>query len=108
MAPCSKSRTFHDVLPLMEGVDWGLSLDQLYDGLAYLGEEHEKVIEIYNARVAGLFGRDTSTSYFGCTNLYFEIDREDGLRRKGPSKERGPSRPWAWGCSWTPTAYRSA
>ena len=38
VAPCSKSRTFHDVLPLMEGMDWGFSLDQLYDGLAYLGE----------------------------------------------------------------------
>lgn len=90
VAPCSKSRTFHDVLPLMEGVDARLSLDQLYDGLAYLGEEHEKVIEIYNDRVSRLFGRDTSASYFDCTNFYFEIDREDGLRRKGPSKERRP------------------
>ena len=90
MAPCSKSRTFHDVLPLMEGVGARFSLDQLYDGLAYLGEEHEKVVEIYNARVAGLFPRDTSRSYFDCTNFYFEIDREDDLRRKGPSKEGRP------------------
>ena len=90
VAPCSKSRTFHDVLPLMEGVGRGFSLDQLYDGLAYLGEEHEKVIEIYNARVAEAFGRDTSKSYFDCTNFYFEIDREDDLRRKGPSKEHRP------------------
>jgi hypothetical protein len=83
VAPCSKSRTFHDVLPLMEGVAADFSLDQLYDGLAYLGEEHEKVVEIYNARVAELFPRDTSRSYFDCTNFYFEIDREDDLRRKG-------------------------
>jgi hypothetical protein len=90
VAPCSKSRTFHDVLPLMEGVAADFSLDQLYDGLAYLGEEHEKVVEIYNARVAELFPRDTSRSYFDCTNFYFEIDREDDLRRKGPSKEHRP------------------
>ena len=90
VAPCSKSRTFHDVLPLMEGVPAGFSLDQLYDGLAYLGEEHEKVQEIYNSRVAQLFPRDTSRSYFDCTNFYFEIDREDDLRRKGPSKEHRP------------------
>lgn len=90
VAPRSKSRTFHDVLPLMEGVGARFSLDQLYDGLAYLGEEHEKVVEIYNDRVARLFGRDTSASYFDCTNFYFEIDREDGLRRKGPSKEHRP------------------
>ncbi len=90
VAPCSKFRTFHDVLPLMEGVPAGFSLDQLYDGLAYLGEEHEKVVEIYNARVAGLFPRDTSRSYFDCTNFYFETGREDELRRKGPSKEHRP------------------
>ena len=90
VAPRSKSRTFHDVLPLMEGVGRGFSLDQLYDGLAYLGEEREKVVEIYNARVADLFPRDTSVSYFDCTNFYFEIDREDDLRRKGPSKEHRP------------------
>ena len=90
VAPCSKSRTFHDVLPLMEGVPAGFSLDQLYDGLAFLGEEHEKVVEIYNARVAALFPRDTSKSYFDCTNFYFETGREDDLRRKGPSKEHRP------------------
>ena len=90
VAPCSKSRTFHDVLPLMEGLRLGFSLDQLYEGLAYLGDEYEKVIEIYNARVAELFPRDTSVSYFDCTNFYFEIDREDALRRKGPSKEHRP------------------
>jgi hypothetical protein len=38
VAPCSKSGTFHDVLPLMEGLEAGFSLDQLYDGLSYLGE----------------------------------------------------------------------
>ncbi|MDO4539217.1 MAG: IS1634 family transposase [Coriobacteriales bacterium] len=90
VAPCSKSRTFHDVLPLMEGVDARFSPGQLYDGLAWLGEEYEKVVEIYNARVAEAFGRDTSATYFDCTNFYFEIDREDDLRRKGPSKEHRP------------------
>jgi hypothetical protein len=90
VAPCSKSRTFHDVLPLMEGVDARFSLDQLYDGLAFLGSECEKVVEIYNDRVARAFGRDTSSTYFDCTNFYFEIDREDDLRRKGPSKEHRP------------------
>ncbi len=30
---------------------------------------------------------DTSHSYFDCTNFYFEIDKEDYFRLKGPSKE---------------------
>ena len=29
----------------------------------------------------------TSNTYFDCTNFYFEIDREDDFRKKGPSKE---------------------
>ena len=90
VAPRSKSGTFHDVLPLMEGVSARFSLDQLYDGLAYLGEEYEKVVEIYNDRASRLFPRDTSASYFDCTNFYFEIGREDDFRRKGPSKEHRP------------------
>ena len=85
-APCSKLRTFHDVLPLL-AEPCAFSLDQLYDGLAFLGDEYEKVVEIYNDRLAALYARETSTLYFDCTNFYFEIDREDDLRRKGPSKE---------------------
>lgn len=87
VAPCPKSRTFHDVLPLL-GEEPSFSLGQLYDGISYLGHEHGKVVEAANARVGELFGRDTSRSYFDCTNFYFETGREDGLRRKGPSKER--------------------
>jgi len=30
---------------------------------------------------------DVSKTYFDCTNFYFEIDREDDFRIKGPSKE---------------------
>lgn len=86
VAPCSKSKTFHDVLPRLVG-STVFSLDQLYDGLAFLGREYEKVVEIYNHRIDRLYGRDTRSVYFDCTNFYFEIDREDDLRRKGPSKE---------------------
>lgn len=87
VAPCSKRKTFHDVLPRLAGAAGGYSLDQLYDGLAFLGSEYEKVVEVYGRCRSRRFGGDTSTTYFDCTNFYFEIDREDGLRRKGPSKE---------------------
>jgi transposase len=45
------------------------------------------VIEIYNHQIHQKYKFDTSHTYFDCTNFYFEIDREDGFRRKGPSKE---------------------
>ena len=34
-----------------------------------------------------MYSFNTSHTYFDCTNFYFEIDREDDFRRKGPSKE---------------------
>ncbi len=84
--PCSKLKTFEDVIPrLFDSYDF--SLNQLYDGLEYIGQEYEKIIEIYNHQIHSLYHFDTSHTYFDCTNFYFEIDREDDLRRKGPSKE---------------------
>jgi transposase len=44
-------------------------------------------MEIYNHQVNQKYKFDTSHTYFDCTNFYFEIDREDAFRRKGPSKE---------------------
>ena len=84
--PCSKYRTFHEVLPsLYSPVHY--SYDQLLDGLAFLGNDYEKFIEIFTVQTDRLFKLDTSRTYFDCTNFYFEIDREDDFRKKGPSKE---------------------
>lgn len=84
--PCSKYRTFHEVLPeLYESVNY--SYDQLMDGLSFLGNDYEKFIEIFTVQTNKIYGLDVSKSYFDCTNFYFEIDREDDFRRKGPSKE---------------------
>ena len=84
--PCSKSKTYDEVLPkLFENSDF--SLDQLYSGLEYIGSEYEKIIEIYNHQINQKYKFDTFNSYFDCTNFYFEIDKEDDFRKKGPSKE---------------------
>ena len=84
--PCSKYRTFHEVLPeLYESVNY--SYDQLMDGLSFIGNDYEKFIEIFTVQTNKIYGLDVSKSYFDCTNFYFEIDREDDFRRKGPSKE---------------------
>lgn len=84
--PCSKIKTFEEVIPKLM-VDCDFSLNQLYSGLEYIGLEYEKIIEIYNHQIQQLYPFDTSKSYFDCTNFYFEIDREDDFRKKGPSKE---------------------
>ena len=84
--PCSKSKTFTEVIPRLFD-HYNFSLSQIYSGLEYIGSEYEKIIEIYNHQIHQKYPFDTSHAYFDCTNFYFEIDKEDDLRRKGPSKE---------------------
>jgi transposase len=84
--PCSKSRTFHEVLPsLFRPYDF--SYDQLLDGISFLGKNYEKFVELFTAQVQSVYGVDTTKTYFDCTNFFFEIDREDDFRKNGPSKE---------------------
>lgn len=86
ICPASKHKTFETVIPrLCESDDF--SLAQIYSGLEYVGSEYEKIIEIYNHQVSSKYKVDTAHTYFDCTNFYFEIDKEDDFRRKGPSKE---------------------
>ena len=88
--PCSKLRTFSEVIPyLYEG--YGFSLDQIYDGLNYIGSEYGKFIEVINYAIGKKFQRNTKHSLFDCTNYYFEIDFEKDDKQKGPSKENRPN-----------------
>lgn len=84
--PCSKLRTFHDVIPSLY-CNRSYSYDQMMDGLAFFGLNYEKFVELFTSQTNIFFGIDTKKTYFDCTNFYFEIDREDDFRRKGPSKE---------------------
>lgn len=84
--PCSKRKTFHDVIPeLFDSYDF--SYDQLRSALAFMGENYHRFVELFTAKTMETYGLSTDNTYFDCTNFYFEIDREDDLRRKGPSKE---------------------
>lgn len=84
--PCSKYRTYNEVIPnLRDGIHY--SYDQLLDGLEFIGNDYQKFIEIFNEQMNSIYHIDSSKTYFDCTNFYFEIDREDDFRRKGPSKE---------------------
>ena len=84
--PCSKHKTIHEVLPqLKDRIHF--SYDQLLDGLDFLGNDYNKFIELFNEQLKNVYAINASTTYFDCTNFYFEIDREDDFRRKGPSKE---------------------
>ena len=84
--PCSKYKTYFDVIPYLEK-KYSFSYDQLLEGLAYFGENYERIVEIFTKMIKEKYKLDTSVTYFDCTNFYFEIDFEDEYRKKGPSKE---------------------
>ena len=84
--PCSKYRTFMEVLPSLYE-EHNFSYDQLREGLSFFGNDYEKIVELFNMQISEVYPFITSTTYFDCTNFYFEIDREDDFRKKGPSKE---------------------
>ena len=77
--PCSKYKTFHEVLPtLYDTVSY--SYDQLLNGLSFLGNDYEKFVELFTVQTNQYFGMDTSHTYFDCTNFYFEISEGRKLR----------------------------
>lgn len=86
LKPCSKYKTYFEVIPYLEK-EYSFSYDQLLEGLAYFGDNYEKLVEIFTKLIKEKYGINTSSTYFDCTNFYFEIDTEDEDRKKGPSKE---------------------
>ena len=86
LKPCSKYKTYFEVIPYLEK-KYSFSYDQLLEGLSYFGDNYERIVEIFTKQIKEIYGVDMNTAYFDCTNFYFEIDREDDVRRKGPSKE---------------------
>ena len=88
--PCSKYKTFNDVIPYLNDKYSSFSYDQLLSGLEYFGENYERFVEIFTKMFKEKYKFNTDHLYFDCTNFYFEIDKEDEYRRKGPSKENRP------------------
>lgn len=86
VSPCSKKKTWEKVIPSLWGIETP-SYDQILSCLEFCGENYEKIVEIFTSRTHETYFLNTSTVFFDCTNYYFEIDREDEFRRKGPSKE---------------------
>ena len=80
-----------------------LSLDDLYRCLKPLVECKEEIFKAIWDSTKDKYNRDASTSYYDCTNYYFEIEYDDpdvtndkgeiikkGLRKRGPEKNHRP------------------
>ena len=80
-----------------------LSLDDLYRSLNPLLDCKEEIFKTIWENTKDKYNRDASTSYYDCTNYYFEIEYDDediknengeilkkGLRKRGPEKNHRP------------------
>ena len=84
--PGSKQSAFENVMPNIYGIKT-FSYDQILETINYIGSDYPKFIELVNKHINNIWPRKTDTAYFDCTNYYFEIDSQDDIRKKGPSKE---------------------
>jgi len=67
------------------------SLESVYRSLDYFDRYNLDLQSWVNEAVKKQYGRNQEYAYYDVTNYYFEIDEEDELRRRGPSKEHRPS-----------------
>lgn len=74
----------------------GFSLDDVYRSLGYLDANADALVRHMNESLEAARGpRDKTRLYYDVTNYYFEVENEDagedGLRKRGVSKENRPS-----------------
>jgi len=91
LAPGSKKKAFEEKERYFdfEKKD-AFTLDDVYRSLSFFAKLAKDIqLNIHN-RITKNYGRDLGLIYYDVTNFYFEIDKEDKLRKKGVSKEHRP------------------
>ena len=66
-------------------------LHHIYRALEVISKENEFIqSELYKNSLK-VSKRNTGVLYYDCTNYFFELEQEDGLKQYGPSKEHRPN-----------------
>ena len=87
--PSSKLSCFEQSQELLEQPDF--ELHQVYRALSVLSENSDMIqAELYK-RSKKLVKRSTGILFYDCTNYFFEMEKESGLKQYGPSKEHRPN-----------------
>jgi transposase len=63
------------------------SEEEMYRALETIGESWEQIKDFAYSKTKERYGVNLSLTHYDGCNFYFEIDKEDELRKKGPSKE---------------------
>lgn len=87
--PSSKLSCFEQSAKLLEQPSF--DLHQIYRALSVLSEHSDFVqAELYK-QSKSVIKRSTGILFYDCTNYFFELEQESGLKQYGPSKEHRPN-----------------
>lgn len=87
--PSSKLNTYEQSTRLLEQPNF--ELQHIYRSLEVLAEDSDFIqSELYKNSLL-ISKRNDRILYYDCTNYFFEIEQEDGLKQYGPSKEHRPN-----------------
>jgi len=67
-----------------------LSSDDIYRALSHFAKIGTLCQRFISDKINEKFGRNTTLMYFDVTNIYFEIDKTDDLRKRGKEKNNRP------------------
>lgn len=89
LSPASKRSSYEYCRTLLEPPKY--SLEQVYRALSAMAEESDLIQEELYRNSNFIHARNTKILYYDCTNYYFEIEEEDGIKKYGKSKENRPN-----------------
>ncbi len=87
--PSSKLSTFESSKRLLEQPNF--ELHHVYRSLEVIAEESDFIQSQLYKNSLSLSKRNDRILYYDCTNYFFEIEQENGLKQYGPSKEHRPN-----------------
>ena len=87
--PCSKLSTCELSKKLIEQPEF--ELQHIYRALGVIAEETDLIQSRLYQNSLKLSKRNTGILYYDCTNYFFEIEQEEGLKQYGYSKEHRPN-----------------
>lgn len=87
--PSSKLNTYQESKSLLEQPDF--ELQHIYRALEVISKESDFIqSELYKNSLS-VSKRNDRILYYDCTNYFFEIEQEDGIKQYGVSKEHKPN-----------------
>lgn len=87
--PSSKLATFQLSKKFIEQPD--IELQHIYRALEVFAKEADLIQSFLYNNSLQVSKRNTSVLYYDCTNYFFEIEQEEGLKQYGPSKDHKPN-----------------